>query len=65
MEISFKLGLCILYIFQWTESNGSWDFTCQHGPRECYNNKVQACILKQVSITVFTVFTDSKSVVEI
>jgi len=35
----------------WTESNGSWDFTCQHGPRECYNNKVQACILNQVPNT--------------
>ena len=36
------------YAFQWTESEGSWDFTCQHGPRECYNNKIQACILNQV-----------------
>merc|ERR1711971_1301387 len=35
----------------WTESNGSWDFTCQHGPRECYNNMVQACILNQVPNT--------------
>ncbi|KAF4530959.1 hypothetical protein B566_EDAN011340 [Ephemera danica] len=22
---------------------GGLDFTCQHGPRECYGNKVQAC----------------------
>lgn len=25
--------------------NGSWAFTCHHGERECYGNKVQACAL--------------------
>ncbi|KAJ8705426.1 hypothetical protein PYW08_012472 [Mythimna loreyi] len=26
--------------------NGKWQFTCHHGPDECYGNKIQACILK-------------------
>jgi len=26
--------------------NGSWIFTCHHGERECYGNKVHACALK-------------------
>merc|ERR1712142_952655 len=30
-------------------SGSSWDFTCQHGPHECYGNKAQACILHQVT----------------
>lgn len=25
--------------------NGTWAFTCHHGERECYGNKVQACSL--------------------
>ncbi|CAH2062073.1 unnamed protein product, partial [Iphiclides podalirius] len=30
--------------------NGKWQFTCQHGPDECYGNKMQACILKDRSL---------------
>ncbi|XP_068625989.1 gamma-interferon-inducible lysosomal thiol reductase-like [Battus philenor] len=30
--------------------NGKWEFTCQHGPDECYGNKLQACILKDRSL---------------
>ncbi|KPJ21298.1 hypothetical protein RR48_00157, partial [Papilio machaon] len=30
--------------------DGKWQFTCQHGPDECYGNKVQACILKDRSL---------------
>merc|ERR1712123_514841 len=32
-----------------TENDQSWDFTCQHGPNECWGNKVQACALNSVS----------------
>ena len=38
----------VLYI-KFTENNSGWDFECQHGPRECEGNKVQACILDQVT----------------
>ncbi|CAG9106553.1 unnamed protein product [Plutella xylostella] len=31
--------------------NGKWQFTCHHGPDECYGNKVQACILKAKQLT--------------
>ncbi|XP_060809202.1 GILT-like protein 1 isoform X2 [Amyelois transitella] len=30
--------------------NGKWQFTCHHGPEECYGNKVQSCILKDKSL---------------
>ncbi|XP_045457113.1 GILT-like protein 1 [Melitaea cinxia] len=30
--------------------NGKWQFTCHHGPDECYGNKVQSCILKDRSL---------------
>lgn len=30
-------------------SDGSkWEFTCHHGPVECYGNKVQGCILENI-----------------
>lgn len=32
------------YFFQWY-SNDSYQFECQHGPRECYGNIVQACAI--------------------
>ena len=37
---------------QFTEDGTGWDFTCQHGPQECQGNKVQACVLDQVSWNV-------------
>ncbi|XP_052745463.1 GILT-like protein 1 isoform X2 [Bicyclus anynana] len=30
--------------------NGKWQFTCHHGPDECYGNKIQSCILKDRSL---------------
>ncbi|XP_072943324.1 GILT-like protein 1 [Epargyreus clarus] len=30
--------------------NGKWEFTCHHGPDECYGNKMQSCILKDKSL---------------
>jgi len=32
-----------------TEWDSSWNFTCQHGPRECEGNKIQSCVLNQVT----------------
>lgn len=29
--------------------NGSWAFTCHHGERECYGNKVQACAMSEMT----------------
>ena len=37
------------FSLQFTESEGGWRFECQHGEDECYGNKVQACLLHQVS----------------
>lgn len=35
--------------FQHNLVDGKWKFQCQHGPRECYGNKMQACALNQNS----------------
>ena len=35
------LQLCNFTILQWTENGNTWDFICQHGPDECFGNKVQ------------------------
>ncbi|XP_008190388.2 GILT-like protein 1 [Tribolium castaneum] len=28
-----------------SKSSGHWKFRCQHGPRECYNNKIHTCVI--------------------
>jgi hypothetical protein len=30
-------------------ANGTWEFECQHGPKECALNIVFACIMAKVS----------------
>ncbi|CAH0553473.1 unnamed protein product [Brassicogethes aeneus] len=32
------------------ESNNTYMFTCQHGPKECYGNKIHSCVASQYSI---------------
>ena len=36
------------FFFQITEVNGGYQFECQHGPRECHGNIVQACTIAYV-----------------
>ncbi|XP_055330576.1 gamma-interferon-inducible lysosomal thiol reductase-like [Paramacrobiotus metropolitanus] len=31
-----------------TKDGDNWDFTCQHGPRECVGNIVESCALKYI-----------------
>nr|WIM01436.1 gamma-interferon-inducible lysosomal thiol reductase-like protein [Limnephilus flavicornis] len=31
--------------------DGKWEFDCQHGPRECYGNKIQGCVLRSKELT--------------
>jgi len=31
-----------------SQNGNSWDFTCQHGPRECTGNIQQSCLIKYV-----------------
>ncbi|KAL1492142.1 hypothetical protein ABEB36_012630 [Hypothenemus hampei] len=39
-----------------TVVNGTKSFTCQHGPDECYGNKVHACVLNMTTIDVSSEF---------
>lgn len=38
------------------DSNGTRVFTCQHGPRECFGNKIHACAINLYSIENVTNF---------
>ena len=39
-----SLNLGITLKFTWDESKKEWYFQCQHGPNECYGNKLHVCI---------------------
>ncbi|KAJ8918983.1 hypothetical protein NQ315_016887 [Exocentrus adspersus] len=39
-----------------TNDSGTWTFECQHGPAECYGNKVHSCALHLFSIEQSTEF---------
>lgn len=36
-----------------SQTNGAdVEFTCQHGPNECYGNKVHACAIQHIQVIV-------------
>lgn len=42
-----KIPCALLDFLQTRMVNRHWYFACQHGPRECFGNKMQACSLQQ------------------
>ena len=50
INVAKKKKVKLKKLFKFTENDvGGWTFECQHGEDECFGNKVQACILNQVS----------------
>lgn len=45
-----------LFPFQATENNGKWTFICQHGPKECYANKIHSCAVALTTVEESTKF---------
>ncbi|RZB58813.1 gamma-interferon-inducible lysosomal thiol reductase-like, partial [Asbolus verrucosus] len=41
-----------------TNDGEKWNFTCQHGPEECYGNKVQSCAIELNSGNAVTEFVN-------
>ena len=40
-----------IFTFQYAPNGtGGWDFTCQHGPKECIGNLYQACLLDKLVV---------------
>lgn len=47
--------------FQWVTNGADVNFTCQHGPNECYGNKIQACALHHIQVCTFSITALFKS----
>ena len=54
------LKFCNFTIFQWTENGNTWDFICQHGPDECFGNKVQVDFVDFVILLILSTLISIK-----
>ncbi|XP_077293959.1 GILT-like protein 1 [Arctopsyche grandis] len=51
MHNAFKVKLIPYGKAVHNKIDGKWQFECQHGPKECYGNKIQGCTLKIKSLS--------------
>lgn len=58
-------SICLNSREQFKTAGADVEFTCQHGPNECYGNKVHACAIQhiQVSVQFAAIWFDSISMV--
>lgn len=43
----------ILSILQYSTRGSDVQFTCHHGPNECYGNKVQSCAIDHIQVRIY------------
>lgn len=42
--------------FQYLTQGADVEFQCQHGPNECYGNKVHACAIEHIQVSFVNLF---------